>query len=173
MRIQFRRETDTSAEQRPTAYCPRVTQGDRQPRPREAPEIVTSHENVAIVRAGFDAFVAGDTDRALENLAPDVVIFRVSPLPDTAEYHGHAGFLKILADWTTGFSEFVMEGQQFTEAGGRVIVRVQQRATGASSGAAVEALFWFVHTLRDGKLAEVAIFGSEAQALEACRIRPE
>ncbi len=126
-----------------------------------------SQENVETVRAGFDAFAQGDLEGILRNFAPEIVLSRVEPLPDPVEHHGRAGFMKFLADWTAGFSEFEMTAEQYVEVGDRVVVQVQQRATGASSGAPVEAHFWFVHTLSEGRVTRITIFATESQAVAA------
>jgi ketosteroid isomerase-like protein len=49
----------------------------------------------------------------------------------------------------------------------RVVMHAHQRAVGARSRVPIEADFWFVHTMRDGKIARMDIYGSESQALKA------
>jgi ketosteroid isomerase-like protein len=124
-----------------------------------------SQENVEIVRGTYAAFERGDISAALDDAAPDLVTYRADP--EAATWHGPEGFLQALADWTEGFDHFSAKAEEFIEAGDRVIVRVHQRASGKSSGAPVEADFWFVHTLIEGKVTRLDMFASEAPALEA------
>jgi ketosteroid isomerase-like protein len=49
----------------------------------------------------------------------------------------------------------------------KVLVRTHQRAVGRQSGVPVEADFWLLHTLRDGKTIELDIYADASQALEA------
>jgi ketosteroid isomerase-like protein len=66
-----------------------------------------------------------------------------------------------------GFDQFSASPEEFTDAGDLVVVRVRQRARGQSSGAPVEANFWFVHTLSGGKVTRLNMFSFKAQAFEA------
>jgi ketosteroid isomerase-like protein len=124
-----------------------------------------SEENVEIVRSTYDAFDRGDIDAALANADPALVTYRADP--EAATWHGPDGFLQALADWTEGFDQFSARAEEFIDAGDRVIVRVHQRAVGQSSGAPVEADFWFVHALSDGKVTRLDMFASKTPALEA------
>ena len=67
-----------------------------------------------------------------------------------------------------GFDEFSLTGEEFIDADQeQVIVRIHQRAVGAQSGVPIEADFWHLHTMRDGKATRLDMFPSKAQALEA------
>src|SRR5436190_11362517 len=109
-----------------------------------------SQENVEIVQRTYAAFERGDISAVLADADPALVTYRADP--EAATWHGPEGFLQALADWTEGFDQFSATAEEFIDAGDRVIVRVHQRATGQSSGAPVEADFWFVHTLNDGRV---------------------
>jgi ketosteroid isomerase-like protein len=89
-------------------------------------------------------------------------------MPDVVPYHGREGLLQMFADWVEGFNEFELTAEEFTDAGDtHVVVRVHQHALGARSGVPIEADFWMVQAIRDGKLVRLDIYGSEAQALDA------
>ena len=127
-----------------------------------------SQENVEIVREAWEAWLSGDISRALALADRDVVATRVAPMPDVAPYHGHEGLVQILVDWVQGFDEFRMSPEDFIDANDeQVLVRLHQWAIGTHSRIPIEADFWFVHTLRGGKLLRMDIYGSEAQALMA------
>jgi ketosteroid isomerase-like protein len=124
-----------------------------------------SEENVEIVRSTYEAFDRGDIDAVLSNADPALVTYRADP--EAATWHGPDGFLQAMADWTEGFDQFSARAEEFIDAGDRVIVRVHQWALGKSSGAPVEADFWFVHSLTGGKVTRLDIFASKGPALEA------
>jgi ketosteroid isomerase-like protein len=130
-----------------------------------------SQENVELVRRGHEAFEQGDLSAALGLLDPEVVCYTAAPLPDPDTYHGTEGFLRWFARWTEGFDDYVQHAEEFVDAGEHVIARVYQRGSGAQSGAPVESRFWFLHTLRNGKIVRMGVHASEAQALEAARLR--
>jgi ketosteroid isomerase-like protein len=106
-----------------------------------------SQENVDIVRRSYAAFERGDLAAVADDHDPDLVTHR--PDPDGGTWHGQAGFLQMLADWTEGLDQLTASPEEFIDAGNRVVVRVRQRARGQISGAPVEEVFWFVHTLRN------------------------
>ena len=128
-----------------------------------------SQENVEIVRRTYAAFERGDISAALDDADPGLVTYRADP--EAASWHGPEGFLQALADWTEGFDDFSATAEEFIDAGERVIVRVHQRARGHGSGVPVEADFWFVHTLSDGKITRLDMFASKGPALEAAGLR--
>jgi ketosteroid isomerase-like protein len=128
-----------------------------------------SQENVEIVRRTYAAFERGDISAALDDADPGLVTYRADP--EAATWHGPEGFLQAFADWTEGFDDFSATAEEFIDAGERVIVRVHQRARGHGSGVPVEADFWFVHTLSDGKITRLDMFASKGPALEAAGLR--
>jgi len=124
--------------------------------------------NVDIVRRGYDAFFRGDLPEMYGLLSPDAVTHRAPPQPDAGTWHGPAGIVEALADWTTDFENFEMTADGFRDAGeSHVIVHVRQRATGRVSGAPIEADFWLVHTLHDRLITRTDIFVREEHALAA------
>jgi ketosteroid isomerase-like protein len=111
--------------------------------------------NVDLVREAFEAFMAGELDRALEFADPDIVCLRAPPIPDPQTYHGIDGVLHMYTDWTTDFDDFEMDALGYDEVGDRVFVEVLQRGTGRASGVAVVGRFWFVYTVAEGKVTRI------------------
>jgi ketosteroid isomerase-like protein len=124
-----------------------------------------SRENVEIVRAAMDAFGRGEVERALAMADPDLVSSRVDP--DGAIFRGHAGFLRMVEEWVEGFAEWSWRGDEFIDAGDRVVVRQHQSARGTASGVLVEGEFWLVYTLTAGMITRLDIYSDRSQALEA------
>ena len=129
-----------------------------------------SQENVETVLRAWDAFSRGDLTTVLRQLDPEVVSYTAAPL-DPAEYRGHEGFLEWCENWLSAFDEFSNEVESHVEVGDAVVLRVRQRATGASSGVPVERTFWFVHRFSGGRITRIGIHATEEQALEAAGLR--
>jgi ketosteroid isomerase-like protein len=126
-----------------------------------------SVETVDLVRAGLDAFLSGDLERARGMTHPEAVTVRHPPLPDAQSYHGFEGVVRAYADWTTDFDEYEMRPDEFIDAGDRVVVDVFQRGRGRASGAVVEARVWLTYWVDDGKIVRMEIFNERQQALRA------
>jgi ketosteroid isomerase-like protein len=124
-----------------------------------------SEENVRIVRESQEAFAAGGLEAALSYSAPDIVSTRVDP--DRAEYHGHEGLVRMIAEWEEDFTELTYAPDDFVDAGDQVIARLHQSARGARSGVPVEADFWLVWDLEAGRITRMAIYTERDQAFAA------
>lgn len=129
-----------------------------------------SKQNVEIVRESIEAFQHGDVDRALEIAHPDLVSTRHDP--DGAVFHGHDGFLALVADWTEGWTEWSFRGDEYVDLGDEVVVRMPQWGRGAGSGATVEGVFWMVFGIADGRVARIDIYNDEAEALRTAARPP-
>ena len=130
-----------------------------------------SLENVEISRKGIDAWAAGDFDTAYAVFDDDVVTRRLAPAPDPGTWRGREALLKVVADWVGMFEEFKMHGEEFLDAGDQVVMRVAQEGRGRGSTVPVKATFWFVHTLRDGKVVNFDMYATRSQAFEAAGLR--
>ncbi len=125
-----------------------------------------SRENVETAFRAYASFTEGDLTTTLQQFDPEVVSYTAAPL-DPAEYRGHEGFLRWCENWLDAFDEFAMEVESHVEVGEAVVLRVRQRATGATSGVPVELTFWFLHRFSDGKITRIGIHATEKQAHEA------
>lgn len=131
-----------------------------------------AQDDVDLVRSGYEDFYRGDFEALLAKVDPNVVTERLPPLPDPGLYHGREGILKALAEWTEDFDDFDMRAEELIDAGGgRVVVKIRQRARGKGSGAEVEGEFWFVHESVGGMLVRLEMFDSREQAFERARDR--
>jgi ketosteroid isomerase-like protein len=127
-----------------------------------------SQENIEVVRRGYEAYARGDLAAMLTAVDPEITIYREEP--DGATFHGSEGLLEAIAEWVEDFEDFTLTPEEFIDADGQVLVRVHQTAVGEQSGAPIEATFWFVHTVSDGKVTRLEMFANRAHALEAARI---
>jgi ketosteroid isomerase-like protein len=132
-----------------------------------------SQENVEIVRKAYEAWEpawgSGTSDLgALLALMDDDLVCRThAPFPDPRTWHGLQGFLDMSADAADIFDEFRLRGEEFIDAGDRVLVRVVLEGRGSGSGAEVSGTFWYVYGVRGGKLTTIDMYAVREQALEA------
>ena len=123
-----------------------------------------SHENVEIIRRGYEHLAATGEIRAHADLVWDV-----SNLgwPDQQIYHGAEGAMQFLADWADAWDDWGMEVEDYLEAGERVAVIVNQQGRSKATGIPVEMRFAQVWTLRDGQGIRMQLYANPDDALEA------
>jgi ketosteroid isomerase-like protein len=112
-----------------------------------------SQENVEIVRQGFEAYVRGDLSAAVSNHDPDVVFSPAEEPP----VRGRDAVRSYIERWEEPWDDYDAEAEEFIDAGDSVVVVFHVKARGKSSGVAVDARSYQVHTLRDGKLVRMGM----------------
>jgi uncharacterized protein len=127
-----------------------------------------SQENVEVVRAGFEAWNAGDMDALREVYDPDV-IWRAPPdWPEPGPYVGREAvmrqFEQLRETWDADAFELISD---FIDVGDRVAVRIIWRSTGRGPEFDIEMTT--VQTVRKGKVFRVEQFWDHAEALERLR----
>jgi ketosteroid isomerase-like protein len=139
-----------------------------------------SRENVEFVAGIFEA--AEDMDKeallaALPELVPqlcdpDIEWIEDPQRADARTYRGHEGVIESWRQWLDQFGEHGFEVERITDCGNDdVFVAGRERGTGARSGATVEATFYLVVTVQDGRVRRYREFYDEATALEAAGLR--
>jgi ketosteroid isomerase-like protein len=128
-----------------------------------------SQENVEIVRRAVDAFNAGDRDRLLSLVDPDI---EFQSAVEQKTYRGRAGLVQYREDIDAVMQEFQVKGDRFLDAGGDRVVHLY-RIVGRGAGSGVPwsrdvAALW---QLRDGKILKGRIYLDQRQALEAAGLR--
>jgi ketosteroid isomerase-like protein len=124
-----------------------------------------SQENVEIVQQGFEHFAA--TGEPHWESFDETVEVRDHDTMDQDGYRGHAGVQRWLQDWAAAWSGFSMEAEEFLDVGDRVVMVFRMRATGRSSGLALERQDAMVFAVRGGKVVRLDYYNSRKQALEA------
>jgi ketosteroid isomerase-like protein len=122
-----------------------------------------SQENLTIVRR----FVVGDLEKALVYADPDIVWNPV----EEASAQGHDAVRASLARWKGAWAEYEVTHEEFVDAGDRVVVTLQLRGRGRGSGVEIDARFFDVYTIRDGKIVRMDEFTERSAALEAAGLR--
>ena len=127
--------------------------------------------NVEIVRRAFAFGVQGrgDPAAALADFDPDVVLTSVEAGPSYGRDAVQGNFER----WTSAWAESEATAEEFIDAGNRVLVSAYFRGRGRESGVEVDARFYDVYTLRDGKIVRVDEFSDRAEAFEAAGLREQ
>jgi ketosteroid isomerase-like protein len=127
-----------------------------------------SRENVEFVRFVWETVASRDVEAVLGYFTEDCVMEDFPELPDAAVYGGKEGVREIDRHFREMWGDFVMEPVEFIDAGDDVVVGViAMRGRGAGSGAPLDSPAFWVHQLRDGKLARMRAFTTREQAVEA------
>jgi ketosteroid isomerase-like protein len=130
-----------------------------------------SKENVDIVRAAFQAFLAtGDfpEEHFGDDFVWDMSTFR--GWPEQQAYEGVEGARTFLAEWLSAFDDWSMSPESFHDAGDEVVVVLRQQGTSRSAGLRVDMTFAQVITLRDGLYARMRMYSDPAEAFAAARL---
>jgi ketosteroid isomerase-like protein len=127
-----------------------------------------SPEDLATVRAGYDAFARGDiealTDRYLD---PNIEWRTTEDVPFHGTYRGMHEFLRGMSEWTDAFDEITTEVEELVDAGERAVVLHRMRGRGRDSGVEVDLALWQVVAVRDGRLVSMHDYTSREAAMEA------
>ena len=120
---------------------------------------MTSQENVEIVRR----FLLLEVEDALAYADPDIVW---NPTEEAAA-QGHDAVRASLVRWKGEWDDYAMLPEGFEEIGDRVVAAVRVRGRGRGSGVEVDARFYDVFTVREGKIVRMDQFTQRSEALEA------
>jgi uncharacterized protein len=123
-----------------------------------------SRQGVEIVRR----FLLDDVEEALTHADPGIVWNPAEESPA----QGHDAVRASLARWKGEWDDYRLVPEEFVDQGDRVVVTVCLRGRGRGSGVEVDARFYDVFTLRDGKIVRMDQFTERSEALEAAE-RPE
>ncbi len=118
-----------------------------------------SEENVEIVRR----FVVLELEEALTYADPEIVWNPIEEPPR----QGHDAVRENLERWEGGWEEYEAIPEEFEHTDDRVLVAVRIRGRGKGSGIEVDALFYELYTLRDGRIVRMDEFAERAEAREA------
>ena len=129
-----------------------------------------SQENLELLRAAFENFLAGRSDFGVDLLDPNVEWDAVDmTLLDIGGviYRGPEGVRQFWRDWLAAW-ETVQFDYELIDAGDRVLALIDQRMRGRSTGIEVPfGKYAHVYTFRDGLIVHWKGYRSQAEALEA------
>jgi ketosteroid isomerase-like protein len=118
-----------------------------------------SEQNVGIVRT----FLAVDVDEALAYADPEIVW---NPVEESAA-EGHDAVRASLERWKHEWEDYELTAEELTDMGDRVLAAVRVRGRGRASGIEIDARFFDLYTLRDGKIVRMDQFTERSEALDA------
>ena len=125
-----------------------------------------SQENVEVVRAGFEAWNAGDMDALRDRYHPDVIVRAPEGWPEPGPFVGREAVMRqfehMREAWDTDAAETISD---FLDVGDRVAVRFLWR--GAGRGPVTDLELTQVNTVREGRIFALEFFWDHVQALEA------
>jgi ketosteroid isomerase-like protein len=128
-----------------------------------------SEENVEVVRRAFayEIYGVGDRAEAEAIFDPHVVI---NPTEEGPSY-GLDAIRDNIEHWRSAWSELEVTAEEFIDAGNRVLVTAHNRGRGLGSGIELDARFYLLYTLRDGKVVRRDEYARRSEALEAAGLR--
>lgn len=125
-----------------------------------------AQDNIAVMRAGFEALNSGEEARILAFAHPDfeaVVPPELSTEPDT--YRGHDGIRRYFKLFDDAMEGVRFEAERLWEAGDSVVAVVRLTARGKTTGIRVEQRIAQVWTIRDGRAIRAQTFPELSEAL--------
>jgi ketosteroid isomerase-like protein len=130
-----------------------------------------SHETIALINRGLEAYNRRDVDALLEYLDPEIEWYPVLPrmLGGTATvYRGHAGMRQFFKDVDDSLANVHVEYSEIRDLGDdRAVAIGWIRSRGRASGVETESPVAAVYDLRDGKALRIRTYLDPKEALEA------
>ncbi|GAC1435721.1 MAG: hypothetical protein NVSMB51_05690 [Solirubrobacteraceae bacterium] len=135
-----------------------------------------SPENVENVRRGYaalnDAYESGRADDLLpfaeEMWEPDIVLkTNGAILAGGEQWNGHEGVLRFTDAQMEAFSRMRIVPLEFIDAGDKVVVPVRFGGQARYTGIEIEFSAVHVFTMRNGRAAQIDMYGTKAEALKA------
>jgi ketosteroid isomerase-like protein len=128
-----------------------------------------SEENVALVRAAWDAWEPDDIEGYAAHWHPEIEWRAIEGAPDDAgPIQGADALRAYYQDWVDTFDDLDNEMLEVVDAGADTVVSVQ-RGTGVAkaSGVPTEIVYSVVYTVRDGLIVSGREYATREAAFEA------
>ena|SRR5436305_1420095 len=127
-----------------------------------------SQETVDLAHRAYAAFQAGDFDEWVSYFDPAV---ELSATEFEGSFYGHEGIRQWATDLLAAFPNWKPFIVETRDLGDWVLIHGRASGEGAGSELGVEVEFWQALELRDGRVVWLSAFRTEADALEAVRLR--
>ena len=125
-----------------------------------------SQANVVIVRRMYEAFQAGDAERALAHFDQDVLVEATGRV-DTGAGRGPEAVSSLVGSWVGAFDEWSEEIEEMRDLGDQVCVVATQRGRGKETGLPVEYRYAVLYEIRGGRITHMTLHPDTETALEA------
>jgi uncharacterized protein len=124
-------------------------------------------DQVELVREALDAYRTGGIEALLRYTDPDIEWHTGGTFVDEGTCRGHDGVRRYLQAMEEAFDELRIHPQEFTDAGGAVVVHTRDTGVGRTSGVPIELDHYYAIWARGGKIQCIRNFRDRAPALEA------
>jgi ketosteroid isomerase-like protein len=126
-----------------------------------------SRENVEVVRRAFEAWNAGDLERVVELVDPQLEFIPFRSQLHGAPYFGADGMRQFARDAGDEWEYLQIVPHEFRDAGERVLLLGRYDARGRASGVEVQFPAAWVARMRNGKIVHLRSYEDRDTALEA------
>jgi ketosteroid isomerase-like protein len=127
-----------------------------------------SQENVELVKAMNEAYMAGEYFEALQVLDPEIEWQGTKGgLDEHIVYRGHEEVIKGFADNLMTWERLSLDYEQYIDAGDQVLVFVHEVARGLESGVELETDTAVVFRIENDRIVKARGYMNRAEALEA------
>jgi ketosteroid isomerase-like protein len=120
-----------------------------------------------VVKAWVDACNRGDVDAALGLCDESIELVEATALPGAVTATGSDAVRRYLERFAAHWSEGEWLPEEFQESGDRVFMRARLKLRGRRSGIDVDREWFYVFTLREGKLFSQEGFDERADGMRA------
>jgi ketosteroid isomerase-like protein len=117
-----------------------------------------------LLRAYMEATNSDDEARTLEVISEDFEMIEAATLPGAAHLRGRDELRRYWRGWQRNWSEWRWTPVLIEEDGERVLVQADLWLRATHTGIAVEKRWWYVFTVRDGRLVCQHGFDSDDEA---------
>jgi ketosteroid isomerase-like protein len=128
-----------------------------------------SEENVEVVRKAiaYEYDGVGDRAEAEAIFDPNVVMNPAHEGIDEEPSYGPHAMRDDMERWSSAFEELTVTFEEIIDAGDQVVVVAHHQGRGRGSGVKVDARYYEVYTVREGKVSRIDEFDEREAALEA------
>jgi len=128
-----------------------------------------SQDNVELVREMYEAYLAGDPERALAYFHPKASIdFTVRG--DTPVREGPEALNEIVATWVGTWDDYSERIEEIRDLGDQVILIATQRGRGKGSGVEIDNRFAQLYEVKEGQITSLTMYIDPATALTAAGV---
>jgi ketosteroid isomerase-like protein len=125
-----------------------------------------SREDIEVVRAAFEAYTAGDGERALDYFHPDGQL-DLSIRGDVGVATGRQKIRESTTEWVESWDDYTEDLEEIRDLGGVLLAVTTQRGRGKGSGIEISNQWGFLVEVRDGLIASVTGYRDVDSALAA------
>jgi ketosteroid isomerase-like protein len=130
-----------------------------------------SKADIETLRVAYEAFNRGDWDAATRLAHPGFELQTADRVVNPGTYRGADAARRFFEDMFEPFEAVVAEPEEFHERGDQIVAFALVRLRPTGSSAFVENRIGHLWTMREGKIARLAVFPRREEALEAAGLR--